>query len=103
MTRSTYPLAQGLPLERFPGESLIPPDRDLQSTVAQRPVSEELEPTSSATPPEPRDARSVFRGFNRSIVGKVVTSAKMDPRSLEQYRRLAAALHQVHVQRGIER
>jgi protein-tyrosine kinase len=46
---------------------------------------------------------AVFRGFNRTLVGKVVSGPRMDSESAEQYRRLAAALHHVQVERGIKK
>jgi capsular exopolysaccharide synthesis family protein len=46
---------------------------------------------------------AVFRGFNRALAGKVVSGPRMDAGSAEQYRRLAAALHHVQVDRGIKK
>jgi capsular exopolysaccharide synthesis family protein len=43
---------------------------------------------------------AVFRGFNRAILGKVVTGPEMDAGAVEQYRRLAATLHHDQVERG---
>jgi capsular exopolysaccharide synthesis family protein len=45
----------------------------------------------------------VFRGFNRNIIGKVVTGRDADPASVEQYRRLAATLHHEQAERGIRK
>jgi capsular exopolysaccharide synthesis family protein len=59
----------------------------------------------------PRRA-SGFRGFSRIVKscglnpafrGKVMTNGEMNPVSLEQYRRLAAALHHTQLERGIKR
>jgi capsular exopolysaccharide synthesis family protein len=53
--------------------------------------------------PEPSERRgrmAVFRGFHKSIVGKVVSGRDMDPGAVEQYRRLAATLHHSQVERG---
>jgi capsular exopolysaccharide synthesis family protein len=44
-----------------------------------------------------------FRGFNRNVVGKVVTGHSIDPGSVEQYRRLAATLHHEQAERGIKK
>jgi capsular exopolysaccharide synthesis family protein len=60
---------------------------------------------------QPRRA-SGFRGFSRIVKscglnpafrGKVMTNGEMNPVSLEQYRRLAAALHHTQLERGIKR
>ena len=45
----------------------------------------------------------VSKNFSAQTAGKVVGGAAMDPRSAEQYRRLAAALHQAQVERGINK
>ena len=45
----------------------------------------------------------VFRAYSDTVDGKIVGGANMDPRSAEQYRRLAAALHQAQVERGIKK
>jgi protein-tyrosine kinase len=45
----------------------------------------------------------VSKSFSATTVGKVVGGAAMDPRSAEQYRRLAATLHQAQVERGINK
>jgi capsular exopolysaccharide synthesis family protein len=54
-------------------------------------------------PLERRRQVPTFRGFNRNIVGKVVTGREMDPTSVEQYRRLAATLHHEQSERGINK
>ena len=41
--------------------------------------------------------------FSSKAAGKIVGGVDMDPRSAEQYRRLAAALHQAQVERGIKK
>jgi capsular exopolysaccharide synthesis family protein len=52
---------------------------------------------------EPAGEMAVFRGFKRSVIGKVVTGRGIEPASVEQYRRLAATLHHSQVERGTRR
>jgi protein-tyrosine kinase len=89
-------------LDRFqhepdgPGEAPQPP-------AAKAAASEWLVETPSAEAVELPATAGVFKDFNATIAGKVVGGAEMDPRSAEQYRRLAAALHQAQVERGIKK
>lgn len=52
---------------------------------------------------EPLPSMAVFNGFNRNVVGKVVSGPKMDRGTAEQYARLAAALHHAQAERGIKK
>jgi capsular exopolysaccharide synthesis family protein len=52
---------------------------------------------------EPAGEMAVFRGFRRSLMGKVVTGRDIEPGSVEQYRRLAATLHHTQVERGTKK
>lgn len=56
-------------------------------------------------PPAPElvSTTEAFKALSPKIAGKVVGSVGMDPRPAEQYRRLAAALHQTQVERGIKK
>lgn len=60
-------------------------------------------PRLSLADPEPPGQMAVFRGFNRFIIGKVVTSREMDSGAVEQYRRIAATLHHSQVERGTKK
>jgi protein-tyrosine kinase len=97
------PLSQGVPLERFPGENVRAHESAHQLPVAPTTKSEGSPWTSLTTQSDQSDTPAIFRGFNRSVVGKLVASREMDPGSLEQYRRLAAALHHAQVQRGTKK
>src|SRR5579862_4726766 len=46
-------------------------------------------------------ARALLAHVNPSLAQKVVADDKIDPASREQYRRLAAALHQGHAATGL--
>ena len=51
--------------------------------------------------PTPGNAASLFERMDESLAEKIVVDRNMGPASREQYRRLAAALHQQQVDRGI--
>lgn len=53
--------------------------------------------------PKSRGKMAVFRGFNRTVISKVVTGGDADHRSVEQYRRLAATLHHDQAERGTKK
>lgn len=70
--------------------------------------------TASPTPPRSKGVTvparrdrtgtmAVFRGFNRSLIGKVVTGRDIEPGPIEQYRRLAATLHHDQAERGTKK
>ena len=59
-------------------------------------------PTPAARAPEV-GSTSASNSFSTKTAGKIVGGVEMDPRSAEQYRRLAASLHQVQVERGIKK
>jgi capsular exopolysaccharide synthesis family protein len=75
---------------------------DDASIVASSPLHVEESVNVPETPERPGQM-AVFRGFNRSIIGKVVTGRDMDPGSVEQYRRVAATLHHSQVERGTKK
>jgi protein-tyrosine kinase len=89
-------------LDRFPHEP-DGPDAVRQPPGAGATDSEGLVETPPVRGLELPATTGVFRDFNATIGGKVVGGADMDRRSAEQYRRLAAALHQVQVERGIKK
>jgi protein-tyrosine kinase len=59
-------------------------------------------PTPAARAPE-IGSTSASNSFSTKTAGKIVGGVEMDPRSAEQYRRLAASLHQLQVERGIKK
>ena len=65
--------------------------------------SHELLESPSDLASAPRATEEVFRKFNATIRGKVIGGAQMDRRPAEEYRRLAATLHQVQMERGIKK
>ena len=70
------------------------------------PVAPVKEPRWRPTPParEPEvGSTSASNSFSPKAAGKIVGGVEMDPRSAEQYRRLAASLHQLQVERGIKK
>jgi protein-tyrosine kinase len=75
---------------------------DDESIVASAPLHADESSNVSENPKRPGHL-AVFRGFHRSIVGKVVTSREMEAGSMEQYRRLAATLHHSQVERGTKK
>jgi protein-tyrosine kinase len=94
--------------DRFPNEGIA----DLREAAVE--VATHSEPLVETPVPvlgetsvpvlgEQPGTMAVFRGFNRTLVGKVVSGPRMDSESAEQYRRLAAALHHVQVERGIKK
>jgi protein-tyrosine kinase len=110
------PVDDGLPLDDV-DDSIVPaglPDRfpnegRARSVSIREPAAEKAtdsEPPVETSLPDRGDQLGtvpVFRRFNRTTSGKVVSGPKMDPESAEQYRRLAAALHHVQVDRGIKK
>ena len=77
------------------------PEEKRPSPVA--PVKEpRLRPTPPARAPEV-GSTVASNSFSPKTAGKIVGGVEMDPRSAEQYRRLAASLHQVQVERGIKK
>jgi capsular exopolysaccharide synthesis family protein len=86
-------------LDRFPREGIA----DGEPAGRQVANPEWLAEATFAVREELPGAGAVFRGFNHSIAGKLVSSPKMDSGSAEQYRRLAAALHHVQVDRGLKK
>ena len=57
-----------------------------------------------APPPRvPEFESTASNSFSPKTAGKIVGGLEMDPRSVEQYRRLAASLHQFQVERGIKK
>jgi protein-tyrosine kinase len=70
------------------------------------PIAPVTQPRWRPAAPPPRgpasDSTSTSKSFSPKAAGKIV-GVEMDPRSAEQYRRLAASLHQVQVERGIKK
>ena len=88
-------LIDHFPLEAGQSETERPP---LKAPVTQ--------PRSRPAPPAPAPevvATVAPQSFRSKIAGKIVGGVDMDPRSAEQYRRLAAALHQAQVERGVKK
>ena len=75
---------------------------DDDSLVASSPLHADRSANVPETPERPGHM-AVFRGFHRSIIGKVVTSREMESGPVEQYRRLAATLHHSQVERGTKK
>jgi protein-tyrosine kinase len=72
--------------------------RDGESDVASTAVIEPdtaLVPESSPAGPVPAGAESIFEHIDAKLAEKVVVDDRMQPGIREQYRRLAAALHQL--------
>jgi capsular exopolysaccharide synthesis family protein len=90
-------------LDHFPSEGSAPPVGHRERADRRVPAADPLAETSHAPLGDRPGAMAVFRGFNRSLAGKVVSAPRMDPGSAEQYRRLAAALHHVQVDRAIKK
>lgn len=92
------PVVPAWQLERFPIE--VPRSVDAHEVaVLDRPhVAETSSPAPVIPDPAPTPVR--FRQFSRLVAGKVVGDPRMDPKATEQYRRLAASLHHVQVERG---
>jgi capsular exopolysaccharide synthesis family protein len=93
------PVVPAWQLERFPVE--VPRSVETHEVAAlERPhvVAEPASPAPVVADPAPTPVR--FRQFNRLVAGKVVGDHRMDPKATEQYRRLAASLHHVQVERG---
>ena len=70
------------------------------------PVAPVKEPRWRPTPPARAPevgSTGASNSFSPKTAGKIVGGVEMDPRSAEQYRRLAASLHQVQVERGIKK
>ena len=69
-----------------------------------RPVPPRLPELKPSQPRVPEfESPSPLKSFSAKTAGKVVGGVDMDPRSAEQYRRLAASLHQAQVERGIRK
>jgi capsular exopolysaccharide synthesis family protein len=83
-------------IDQFPRED----SGDAGEAAAAWPVNRGWFPEAPSAPEQPPGTMAVFHGFTHAIAGKVVSSPRMDPGSAEQYRRLAAALHHVQVDRG---
>ena len=93
------PVVPAWQLERFPIE--VPRDADAHEvTVRERPVVETGIPAPAVPGPEEAPTPVRFRQYSRLVAGKVVGDPRMDPKATEQYRRLAASLHHVQVERG---
>jgi capsular exopolysaccharide synthesis family protein len=102
------PVVPAWQLERFPIEvprnevprSEVPRSVETHEVaVLDRPhVAETSSPAPVVSDPAPTPVR--FRQFNRLVAGKVVGDHRMDAKATEQYRRLAASLHHVQVERG---
>ena len=88
-------LIDHFPLE--PGESeKVRPSPKAPVTEPQRRPAPPVRAPEVVSPAAPRT-------FSSKTAGKIVGDVEMDPRSAEQYRRVAAALHQAQVEHGIKR
>ena len=96
------------------GDSHVNPVGVIDHFLQEPNAPEEKRPTAVASVTEPRlrpsppvrppnFGSSASNSFSPKTAGKIVGGAEMDPRSAEQYRRLAASLHQVQVERGIKK
>jgi capsular exopolysaccharide synthesis family protein len=55
-----------------------------------------------AVPPPPASVHDIFTRFHESLEGKIVSSRKTSPVSVEQYRRLAVTLIAAQAERGLK-
>lgn len=69
---------------------------------ASGPMAPSLPAGDAAPLPDTRRRRALFNGFDPVVEARIVGSREVPPVSVEQYRRLAATLHHVQVDRGIK-
>ena len=86
------PIVPAWQLERFPIE--------LPGTHEAPPVTPPAAALPRAVPDDPATKPARFRQFSKALAGKVVGDRTMNRAAIEQYRRLAASLHHVQVERG---
>jgi capsular exopolysaccharide synthesis family protein len=86
------PIVPAWQLERFPIE--LPGTHEAPSVT---PLAAAL---PRAVPDDPATKPARFRQFSKALAGKVVGDRTMNRAAIEQYRRLAASLHHVQVERG---
>jgi capsular exopolysaccharide synthesis family protein len=96
------PIVAAWQLERFPNETAQEGEKSHFDVEIAPPADLSVEP-SHFEPLTESAPMAVFRGFSHTIEQKVVSGGGMHPESLEQYRRLAAALHHTQVERGIKK
>jgi capsular exopolysaccharide synthesis family protein len=97
------PIVAAWQLERFPNETAQEPEKPHFDVEIAPQAVPSVEPPSRFEPQTEPPPMAVFRGFSHTIEQKVVAGGSMHPESLEQYRRLAAALHHTQVERGIKK
>ena len=92
-------------IDHFPLE----PDGADVERPAPPPLAPVVEPRWFPAPPAPParvpafESTGTSNSFSPKTAGKIVGGLETDPRSVEQYRRLAASLHQFQVERGIKK
>jgi protein-tyrosine kinase len=82
------PVVPAWQLDRFPNE--LPETREAPPAAA----------LPYAVPAAPAEQPARFRQFSKALAGKVVGDQTMNAAAIEQYRRLAASLHHIQVERG---
>ena len=93
-------------IDHFPLEPGELEEKRLAGEVRPSPKARVTEPQRRPAPPAPPPevvSTGISQSFSSKTAGKIVGGVDMDPRSAEQYRRLAAALHQAQVERGIKK
>jgi protein-tyrosine kinase len=80
-----------------PGPVAPPPSAHESAGAAREPLPNDEGRTSSPPPPRER----LFERINSNLAEKVVADENMSPISREQYRRLAALLHDAQTTRGL--
>ena len=99
------PIVPAWQLERFPIENPRGHEAPSSEPAIERPAPRLSAGPSLAPPADLATATQPitptrFRQFNRAVAGKLVGDRRMNPKAVEQYRRLAASLHHVQVERG---
>jgi capsular exopolysaccharide synthesis family protein len=89
-----------------PGPAADPPIADLLGDASLRPPAdaapEAAAPDEPAGDSAPRPGSTMFQRVDPRFAGKIVVDHSMKPSFREQYRRLAATLHQAQIERGIK-
>ena len=85
-------------LDEYPVESRVPVPNDRAERPERRVSSPPARPVAPAVEPPPPARLRVRPGMSE----KLVIAHGCDPVSLEQYRRLAAALHEAQVEKGLK-